>query len=277
MIRILVNEAMRVERQSYLGASPYERTPERRGCANGFKTKKVKTRVGEIAFDIPQVRGGGFYPGALEKGLRSERALTLTLAEMYVQGVSTRKVSAITEQLCGTSVSSTQVSRAASLLDEVLEAWRRRPMGEVIYLYLDARYEKVRMDGQIRAAAILIASGVGKAGKRQILGLSVSLSEVEDPDQGRSALADLSQEPCCPGHAGRALGNQRRSHRAGSRTSVGAGRCPMAAMPIPPAAECGQVCSPQIHAQGSGGRHPNDLPWSGSSTMHRIALRQRLI
>jgi putative transposase len=179
LIRILVNEAMRIERQAYLGAGPYERTPDRLGRANGYKNKTVKTRVGEIDFAIPQVREGGFYPGALEKGVRSERALMLTLAEMYVQGVSTRKVSAITEQLCGMSVSSTQVSRAASMLDEVLEAWRQRPLGEVIYLYLDARYEKVRMDGQIRDAAILIACGVGKAGKRQILGLSVSLSEAE--------------------------------------------------------------------------------------------------
>jgi putative transposase len=179
LIRILVNEAMRIERQEYLGASPYQRTPERRGQANGYKAKTIKTRLGEITFDIPQVREGGFYPGALEKGLRSERALTLTLAEMYVQGVSTRRVAAITEQLCGASISSTQVSRAAALLDEVLEAWRSRPLGEVIYLYLDARYEKVRVDGHICDAAILLASGVGKAGKRQILGLSVSLSEAE--------------------------------------------------------------------------------------------------
>ena len=179
MIRILVNEAMRLERQNHLQARPYERTEGRRGYANGYKPKRVKTRVGEINFEVPQVREGGFYPGALEKGLRSERALMLALAEMYVQGVSTRRVAAITEQLCGTSVSSTQVSRAATLLDEVLEAWRRRPLEEVIYLYLDARYEKVRMDGQIRDAAILIASGVGKDGKRQILGLSVSLSEAE--------------------------------------------------------------------------------------------------
>ena len=139
LIRILVNEAMRIERQAYLGAGPYERTPDRRDRVNGYKNKTAKTRVGEIDFAIPQVREGGFYPGALEKGVRSERALMLTLAEMYVQGVSTRKVSAITEQLCGTSVSSTQVSRAASMLDEVLVAWRKRPSGEVIYLYLDAR------------------------------------------------------------------------------------------------------------------------------------------
>jgi putative transposase len=179
MIRVLVNEAMRLERQNHLKARPYERTEGRRGYANGYKPKRVKTRVGEINFDIPQVREGGFYPGALEKGLRSERALMLAMAEMYVKGVSTRKVAAITEKLCGTAVSSTQVSRAASLLDEVLEAWRRRPLGEVKALYLDARYEKVRVDGQIRDTAILIASGVGQDGKRQILGVSVSLSEAE--------------------------------------------------------------------------------------------------
>lgn len=179
MIAILVNEAMKAERQNYLQARPYERTPERRGQANGYKPKKVKTRVGEINFEVPQVREGGFYPEALEKGLRSERALMLALAEMYVQGVSTRKVAAITEKLCGTAVSSTQVSRAAALLDEVLEAWRTRPLGEVAYLYLDARYEKVRLDGHIRDAAVLIASGVKRDGKRLILGVSVSLSEAE--------------------------------------------------------------------------------------------------
>ena len=115
----------------------------------------------------------------MEKGLRSERALMLAMAEMYVKGVSTRKVAAITEKLCGTAVSYTQVSRASSLLDEVLEAWRKRPLGEVKVLYLDARYEKVRLDDQIRDAAILIASGVGQSRKRQILGVSVSLSEAE--------------------------------------------------------------------------------------------------
>jgi len=179
LIRILINEAMRLEREGHLGAGHYERTIERRGYANGYKPKTVKTRVGEIQFAVPQVRQGNFYPDALEKGLRSERALTLALAEMYVQGVSTRRVAAITEQLCGTAVSSAQVSRAAGLLDETLEAWRKRPLGEIVYLYLDARYEKVRMDGQIRDAAILIAAGVGKDGKRRILGVSVSLSEAE--------------------------------------------------------------------------------------------------
>jgi len=105
--------------------------------------------------------------------------LRLALAEMYVQGVSTRKVAAITEQLCGTEVSSSQVSRATAQLDGILESWRIRPLGETVYLYLDARYEKVRQDGQIRDAAILIASGVVPDGHRKLLGVSVSLSEQE--------------------------------------------------------------------------------------------------
>jgi len=179
LIRILVNMAMQVERKKHLGVEPYERSPEREGYANGFKPKTVKTRLGEITFDVPQVRDGSFYPDALEKGLRSERALTLALAEMYVQGVSTRRVKSIIEQLCGMTISSTQVSRAAALLDEILEAWRNRALEIIRYLYLDARYEKVRMDGQIRDAAILIASGVSPDGKRQILGVSVSLGEQE--------------------------------------------------------------------------------------------------
>jgi transposase-like protein len=170
---------MQIERQKHLGAGPYERSPERHGYANGYKPKTVKTRLGDITFDVPQVREGGFYPAALEKGLRSERALNLALAEMYVQGVSTRKVKAVIEQLCGSSVSSTHVSRAAAQLDEVLEAWRNRPLGVTVYLFLDARYEKVRVDGQIRDEAVLMASGIDLQGKRTILGVSVSLSEQE--------------------------------------------------------------------------------------------------
>lgn len=179
LIRIVINAAMQAERQAVLRAAPYERTPERRGQANGYKPKVVTTRVGRIPFDIPQVREGGFYPRALEKGLRSERALTLALAAMYVQGVSTRKVAAITERLCGVELTSTQVSRAAAQLDEVLEQWRTRPLGETPYLYLDARYEKVRVDGQVRDAAVLLAMGVRPDGKRALLGVSTSLGEQE--------------------------------------------------------------------------------------------------
>jgi transposase-like protein len=179
LIRIVVNAAMQAERQQYLKAAPYQRTPERETYANGYKPKTVQTRVGGITFAVPQVREGDFYPEALEKGLRSERALTLALAEMYVQGVSTRKVKAITEQLCGVSVSSMQVSNAASLLDGELQRWRERPLGEYPYLYLDAYYEQVREDGHVRHLAVLVAVGVNRDGKRDILGVSVSLSEHE--------------------------------------------------------------------------------------------------
>jgi transposase-like protein len=179
MMRILINQAMQVERSKYLQADEYERTEERKGHANGYKPKTVRTRMGEITFAVPQVREGGFYPSALEKGLRSERALTITLAEMYIQGVSTRRVKAITEQLCGVEISATQVSRATAQLDEVLQEWRERPLGEISYLYVDARYEKVREAGQVRDAAVLVASGITPEGERQILGVSVSLSEHE--------------------------------------------------------------------------------------------------
>jgi transposase-like protein len=179
LIKIVVDTAMRAERQQYLKVKPYERSPERQDYANGYKDKTVTTRVGDITFAIPQVRQGPFYPGALEKGLRSERALKLTLAEMYVQGVSTRKVKRVTEQLCGHEVSSTEVSRATAELDQVLQAWRERSLGECPYLYLDATYVPVRQDGQVRDAAVLIAVGVTSTGKRSIVGVSVSLSEAE--------------------------------------------------------------------------------------------------
>lgn len=179
LIRVAINAAMKAERQQYLGVAPYERSEQRRDRANGFKSKTVRTRLGEIEFAVPQVREGEFYPQALEKGLRSERALTMAMAEMYVQGTSTRKVNAIIEKLCGSQVSSALVSKAAAELDAHLEAWRTRPLGEVAYLFLDARYEKVRMDGQVVDVAVLIAQGVDLQGKRRILGVMLGLGEAE--------------------------------------------------------------------------------------------------
>jgi len=178
-VRRLINEAMRLERQWHLGVGPYERSEDRQGYANGYKPKTVKTRVGELTFAVPQVREGGFYPSSLDKGIRSERALKLALAEMYVQGVSTRRVAQITEQLCGFEVSSSQVSRAAKELDAVLEQWRNRPLGAYSYVYLDARYEKVRNNGAVVSSAVLVAIGVSETGTRQILGTSVAISEQE--------------------------------------------------------------------------------------------------
>ncbi len=183
-LEILLNEAMKRERSAFLGVKPYERSAGRRGHANGFKPKQVRSRVGDLELAIPQVRGlaegvEGFYPKSLERGLRSERALKLAIAEMYVQGVSTRKVAEITQVLCGTEVSSTSVSRAAQELDQELEAWRRRPLSTIRFMTLDARYEKVRHGGSVIDCAVLLATGVRPDGKRTILGASVSLSEAE--------------------------------------------------------------------------------------------------
>ncbi len=185
-MQTLLNEAMKLERAAFLGAAPGERTGERTGYANGFKGKALRTRVGELALRVPQVRplpGGeslGFYPKSLERGLRSERALKLAIAEMYVQGVSTRRVTEITRELCGLEVTSMDVSRAAAELDGQLSAWRERPIGRCAYLVLDARYEKVRHGGSVIDCAVLVAMGVREEdGKRTLLGVSVALSEAE--------------------------------------------------------------------------------------------------
>jgi transposase-like protein len=175
----LLEIGMKLEREQVLGAKAYERTEQRRGWGNGYKRKTLETRAGEICVQVPQARGIAFYPSALEKGVRSERALKLAIAEMYVKGISTRKVTAVVEQLCGVEVSSSQVSRAAAELDAELEAWRKRPLGQVSYLVLDARYEKVRHGGAVVDCAILTAIGVLPDGRRSILGTSCSLSEAE--------------------------------------------------------------------------------------------------
>ncbi len=178
-IEILMNEAMKLERSDVLQAAPYQRTDTRRGYANGYKPKTVRSRLGSLELQVPQARGVEFYPSALERGERSERALKLAVAEMYVQGVSTRKVAAITQELCGLDISSSQVSRAAAALDEELDAWRNRPLGEMPYLILDARYEKVRCTGSVISCAVLVAIGITPEGKRSVIGVSTSLSEAE--------------------------------------------------------------------------------------------------
>jgi putative transposase len=180
VMSIMINEAMKIERANVLCATPYERTPDRMGRANGYKAKNVKSRLGNLALAIPQVRDGiKFYPSALEKGERSERALKLCMAQMYIEGVTTRKVSTVLEAMCGLSFSSSDVSRATSLLDDELVKWRNRPLGKVKYLIIDARYEKVRMNGAVVSCAVLIATGVLMDGARSVLGVSVSMSEAE--------------------------------------------------------------------------------------------------
>ena len=179
VLELLLNTAMKVEREHFLKAELHERREERTDYANGYKPKQFNTRMGQIDLNIPQVRGGGFYPQSIEKGSRSEKALKLALAEMYLQGVSTRRVQNITEKLCGLEVSTSQVSRATKELDEQFEQFRNRPIGEIVYLVLDATYLKIRHNGTVISMSILLAYGITPEGKREILGASASLSEAE--------------------------------------------------------------------------------------------------
>jgi putative transposase len=179
VLELLFNTAMKAEREQFLGAGSHERSDERKGYANGYKPKEVQTRMGALELAIPQVRGLGFYPQSIEKGSRSEKALKLAIAQMYLEGVSTRRVQDITEKLCGYEISATQVSRATQELDEHFEQFRNRPLGEVSYLILDAIYLKIRHNGSVIDMAILLAYGVTPEGKREILGASASLSEAE--------------------------------------------------------------------------------------------------
>ena len=191
----LFDQLMLAEREEAVGATPYERTSERKGYCNGFKNKKLLTRFGELHLSIPQTRGIEFYPSCLEKGERTEKALKLALAEAYVQGVSTRKMAALTEELCGKEISSSQVSRFSEVLDEEVAKFKQRPLGRYKYLFLDADYEKVRYEGSVRSLAILKAVGVNENGYREILGVSCSLSEAEV--HWRGFLEDLLKRGMC--------------------------------------------------------------------------------
>jgi len=175
----LLNETMKAERSLALGAKPYERSAGRKGYANGFKPKTILTRCGKLELQVPQARGMYFYPRSLTKGCRSELALKVAIAEMYVNGVSTRRVAAITEELCGHKISSSQVSKISKILDKEVQAFKNRRLGYIPYVYLDARYERVREGGTTRDCAVLIAIGINEDGNREVLGFSVSLSEAQ--------------------------------------------------------------------------------------------------
>lgn len=179
VLELLLNTAMKVEREQFLGAGAHERTGDRKGYANGYKPKGIQTRMGPLDLAVPQVRGLGFYPESIEKGSRSEKALKLAIAQMYLEGVSTRRVQDITEKLCGYEVSSTQVSRLTQELDGQFEQFRNRPLGEICYLLVDALYLKVRHNGSVIDMAILLGYGITPDGKREIVGATASLSEAE--------------------------------------------------------------------------------------------------
>jgi len=164
----------------HLGALPYERTANRRGHRNGYKPRQLNTRVGKLFLSIPQTRDGSFSTELFERYQRSEQALICCLQEMVINGVSTRKVKRITEQLCGLDFSRSQVSEISKKLDTEIQTWLNRPLNdEYPYLFVDARYNKLRRDHKVESHAVLIAKAVNRAGKRDIIGVDVCNKENE--------------------------------------------------------------------------------------------------
>jgi putative transposase len=184
-LRLVVEQTLQqileAEMTAHLGATPYERTESRTGQRNGYKPRQLQTRVGTLTLRVPQDRAGTFSTQLFARYQRTEKALVLALMEMYLEGVSTRKVTEITEALCGTSFSKSQVSRLTGDLDAELAAWRDRPLSEHTYPYLvvDARYEHVRADGRVITQGVLIVSGVRDDGRREILAVDVADTESE--------------------------------------------------------------------------------------------------
>jgi putative transposase len=178
LVQTIVQEVLEAEMTDALGAAKGERNPERRGYRAGYYPRTFTTRVGKIELRVPQDRDGRFSTELFERYQRSEQALVSALAQMYVQGVSTRKVKAITEELCGHAFSASAISDINARLDESLAAFARRPLEEPFaYLIMDAKYEKVREAGVVRSAAVLIAIGVDWDGRRQILAVELANRE----------------------------------------------------------------------------------------------------
>lgn len=193
LLKVICQAAMSQEVSRHLGAELHERSEGRRGHRNGSKPRKIKTRAGELELDVPQVRGcEPYHPSLFGKWQRSERALLVACSEMYFQGVSTRNVRNVLEAMCpGGEVSSATVSRVAMELDEKLATFRSRRLDEQDYPYLkvDARYEKVRVDGRVISQAVLVVMGYTGQGKREILDWRVADSESES--SWSSVFADL--------------------------------------------------------------------------------------
>lgn len=196
LLKALVKEALdqmlQAEMTEFLGAAPGERAEGRGGYRSGYYGRGLITRVGKIELRVPRDRSGEFSTSLFERFQRSEKALVSALAEMYVQGVSTRKVKAITEELCGHSFSASVISTINKGLDETLTKFaRRRLTDDYPYLILDARYEKVREEGVIQSQAVLIAIGINWEGKREVLG--VELANRESQTSWRDFLMSLKQ------------------------------------------------------------------------------------
>jgi putative transposase len=191
-VQEIVQEILEAEMDDVVGARKSERTTERTGYRSGYYTRGLITRVGKLELRVPQDRAGRFSTEVFERYQRSEKALVSCLAEMYVQGVSTRKVKAITEELCGHSFSASSISRINQALDDELKKFATRHLDEEYpYLILDARYEKIREDGVIRTRAVMIAIGINWDGRRSIL--AVELANRESTTSWREFLIGLKE------------------------------------------------------------------------------------
>jgi transposase-like protein len=178
LLKESLQEVLEAEMTEVVGAAPGERTADRSGYRAGYYSRSLVTRIGKLELRVPRDRDGRFSTELFERYQRSEKALVSALAEMYVQGVSTRKVKAVTEELCGHSFSASTISQINKGLDGALARFASRALEEAYpYLILDARYEKVRIDGVIRSQAVLIAIGINWEGRRQVLGVDLANRE----------------------------------------------------------------------------------------------------
>ena len=168
---------MEADVEAKVGAKPHERSEERTTYRNGYRERRWDTRLGSLRLSVPKVREGGYVPIFLERRRRSEQALISVVQEAVVHGVSTRKVEAVLEAFGVESMSAGQVSQLCAELDQKVEEFRKRPLGEFRYVWLDALYEKVREDHRVESMAVLVATGVNGEGRREVLGLEVATGE----------------------------------------------------------------------------------------------------
>lgn len=180
LLETVFNQVLKAQSAEQLGADKYERNEGRTALRNGYYERGLTTRVGKLTLNVPRHRDGSFSTELFTRYQRSEQALLLSLMEMVIQGVSTRKVANITEELCGTEFSKSTVSELCKSLDPVVRAWNNRPLIKAYpFVLVDAMYVKVREDGRVRSRGVLVATGVNIEGKREILGLAIGDTESE--------------------------------------------------------------------------------------------------
>lgn len=181
LLEQILNQVLQAQVTEQIGAAPHQRTDERQGYRNGSRERSLTTRVGSLTLQVPRLRQGTFTTDLFDRYQRSEQALLLCMVEMVIQGVSTRKVSAVVEELCGEEVSKSQVSALCQRLDPQVAAWRERDLGQTLYPFVivDALVIRVRKEGQVKPQSLLLATGINRDGYREILGLFLGDSESE--------------------------------------------------------------------------------------------------